>query len=435
MNLLFANDRRGAYPDSWYAATADLPAPKPRLKGQREVEVCVIGAGYTGLSAALHLAEAGHKVLVVEAQRVGFGASGRNGGHVGTGLRLDQITLERMVGHEQAHVLWSLGLDARAIVTDLIDRHGIAADFRPGIIYAENHARDVPDAAAYARHLQVHYDYDQIEPLDRDGVQALVKTPAYHGGVLDRGAGHLHPLKYVLGLARAAEEAGAEIVERTQVLEIRRGGGTYHVQTDLGAIRAPKVILACNGYLGGLNRAVAARVMPINSFIAATEPLGDRAAEFITQDHAVSDSKFVVNYFRLSHDRRLIFGGGESYGYRFPPDIAAVVRKPMVEIFPQARELRIDYAWGGTLAITRSRLPHFAELEPGLWSASGFSGHGVALATLAGKLLAQAAFGPCPGFDALARLKSARFPGGPAMRSPLLALAMHWFALRDKIGR
>ncbi len=244
---------------------------------------------------------------------------------------------------------------------------------------------------------------------------------------------HLHPLRYALGLARAAMAAGVRIHEGTEAHHIE-GGPKPVVQTAQGRITADHAILATNGYMQGLSRPVAARVMPINNFIAATEPLGDRAAEVLTRDVAVSDSRFVVNYFRLSHDKRLLFGGGESYGYRFPADIAAKVRKPMLKVFPHLRDVRIDHAWGGTLAITVKRLPYLARIAPNVLSASGYSGHGVGTATHAGWLMAKAVAGESDGFDAFAALPATPFPGGATLQSPLLALAMSWYALRDRLG-
>ena len=432
MNLLFANDRQGHYPSSWYAATATPLAPVDPLRGQVKADVCIIGAGYTGLSAALHLAEAGLDVVLLEAHRVGFGASGRNGGQLGSGQRMDQTGLERLVGDDDAAKLWDLAEDAKALVKSLIDRHGIDCHLKPGIAHMCFSDRDVTDEHAYADHLAARYGYAALEKLDRDAAQALCPSPRYVGGTLDRDAAHLHPLSYAFGLARAARDAGVRIFENTLVSQINRGTPA-RVQADRGAVTADHVILACNGYLGGLEARVASRVMPINNFIAATEPLGADAARVLTRDIAVADTKFVVNYFRLSHDNRLLFGGGESYGYRFP-DIDATVRKPMAQIFPHLRDIRFDYTWGGTLAITIRRMPYLARLAPNMLSASGYSGHGVGTATHAGKLMADAIAGQSAGFDTLSRVPAPRFPGGSALRAPLLVLAMTWFAMRDRLG-
>ncbi|WOI35225.1 FAD-binding oxidoreductase [Tritonibacter scottomollicae] len=433
LNLLHANDRPGKYPESWYAATATPGVHYPSLSGGVRADVCIVGAGYTGLSAALHLAEAGRKVVLLDAQRVGFGASGRNGGQLGSGQRQDQEVLERMVGREDATKLWTLGEEAKDLVKGLIAKHDIDCHLKPGVAWTADSAREVRHLHDYGRHLQDAYGYDQIEILDQEACQAMCPSPAYVGGVLDHGAGHLHPLNYALGLARAAAAAGVQIYERSEVFAIE-DGPQVEIRTGEGTVRADHLILACNGYLGGLNDQVAARVMPINNFVAATEPLGDDAARVLARDVAVADSKFVVNYFRLSHDKRLLFGGGESYGYRFPSDVAAKVRQPMTEIFPHLRDVKIDYAWGGTLAITMKRLPYLARVSPRILSASGYSGHGVGTATHAGRLMAEAIAGQSDGFNTMARIPTAPFPGGPKMRTPLLALAMTWFSLRDRLG-
>ena len=432
MNLLFANDRQGQYPASWYAATAEPLPPFDPLRGQVKADVCVVGAGYTGLSAALHLAEQGLDVALVEAHRVGFGASGRNGGQLGSGQRMDQTGLEKLLGPDDAGKLWDLAEDAKTLVKSLIDRHKIDCHLKPGIAHMCLSPREVAEEHAYADHLADRYGYTALEKLDRDTAQALCPSPKYVGGTLDMTAAHLHPLAYALGLARAARDAGVKIYENTLVTQIHPGTPA-RVQTGQGAVTADHVILACNGYLGGLDRRVAARVMPINNFIAATEPLGDEAGRVLTRDIAVADTKFVVNYFRLSHDNRLLFGGGESYGYRFP-DIDATVRKPMAQIFPHLRDIRFDYTWGGTLAITIKRMPYLARLAPNMLSASGYSGHGVGTATHAGKLMADAIAGQAEGFDTLSRVPAPRFPGGSALRAPLLALAMTWYATRDRLG-
>ena len=433
LNLLHSNDRPGEYPASWYAATAEKLPPFAPLAGDLVADVCVVGGGYTGLSAALHLAEAGLRVVLLEAHRVGFGASGRNGGQLGSGQRVGQDALEAQLGRAAAAQLWRLGEDAKALVKRLIARHRIACDLRPGVAWTGSSRSDVAHLHDYARFLQDRYDYPHLDILDAEATRALCPSPDYQGGVLDRDAAHLHPLNYALGLARAADAAGARICERSEVLQIEEGRPA-RLRTARGTVRAEHVILACNGYLGGLNRRVAARVMPINNFIVATEPLGARAETVLSRDVAVADSRFVVNYFRLSRDRRLLFGGGESYGYRFPADIPALVRKPMLQVFPHLADVAIDYAWGGTLAITRQRMPYLARVAPNILSASGYSGHGVGTATHAGQLLAEAVRGESAGFDVMSRLPIPPFPGGPRLRSPLLVLAMSWFALRDRLG-
>lgn len=432
MNLLFSNDTRGSYPDSWYAATAPVEPPRTALHGATRADVCIVGGGYTGLSAALHLAEAGLDVVLLEAHRAGFGASGRNGGQLGSGQRRDQMELEKMVGRDTARQLWTLGEDAKALVRSLIARHDIDCALRPGVAWAATTDSSAKDLHAYAAHMQQHYNVP-IEALDRAAFHALCPSPAYRGGLIDPTAAHLHPLRLALGLARATEQAGARVFENSVVQSVAQGRPA-RLQTSSGTVTAEHVIFACNGYLGGLDAQTAARVMPINNFIVATEPLGERTAEVLTQDVAVSDDVFVINYFRLSEDGRLLFGGGESYGYRFPSDIRALVRKPLSTVFPALADVPLDYAWGGTLAITMKRLPHLARLAPNMLTASGYSGHGVGNAIQAGQLLAEAVRGQSAGFDTFAALPCPPFPGGRALRSPLLTLGMTWYALRDRLG-
>ena len=432
MNLLHANDKTGQYPASYYAATATPLAEFPALKGEVRADVCVVGGGYTGLSAALHLAQKGRSVVLLEAHRVGFGASGRNGGQVGSGQRQDQDWLERTVGRDAARRLWDLAEEAKGMVRSLIADHAMPVTFHPGVAHACATDAELRHAQTYAERLQRDYGYVHNQVLDRAEMRAVVGSDLYAGGVIDRDAGHIHPLNYAIGLAKAASDAGAQIFERSEVHHIDRGAKPV-VQTATGRVICDQVILAGNGYLGNLDRKVAAQVMPINNFIIATEPLGDRAAGVLAQNIAVADSKFVVNYWRLSEDNRLLFGGGESYGYRFP-DIIKTVLKPMLEVYPQLRGTRIDYAWGGTLAITTNRMPYFARPSPNVLAASSCSGHGVALSTLAGKILAEATAAQSDRFDLMASIPQMRFPGGMAGRWPLLVLAMTWYSMRDRLG-
>ncbi len=433
MNLLFANDRLGEYPASLYVDTSDPAPDRPALRGADQADVCIIGAGYTGLSAALHLAQAGRRVIVLEAHRAGFGASGRNGGQIGSGQRLEVTDLEQMAGKPAARRLWDMAEEAKALTYDLAAQAGVPT-FR-GIAHAARKPAEVAHAHQMAAHLAQHYGYDQIEPLDAAGLRALIPSDAYVGGDIDHGAGHVHPLNLALGIARLAETAGAVIFERSPVTRIVHGttGTKSRIETAEGHVMADHVILAANGYLDRLEPKIAARVMPINNYIVATEPLGARAPEVLTRNIAAHDTKFVVNYWRL-HEDRLVFGGGETVTYRFPRDIAAKVRKPMLAVYPALKDVKITHAWGGTLAITLNRMPCFARPAPNCLSASGFSGHGVALACLAGKLMAQAVTATGDGFDAMAALPMPAFPGGGLLRWPMLVAGMSWFSLRDRIG-
>ncbi len=430
LNLLHANDRPGQYPASWYAATAQIAPPRPSLAGATTADVCIVGAGYTGLSAALHLAKAGLKVIVLEAHRAGWGASGRNGGQVGTGQRREQGELQQMLGGDHARQLWDIAEESKALVRELA---GNECELQNGVIYADHKARLVSHSEAYARLLQRDYGYNAIRFVDREEIRSLVGSDGYFGGTMDDGAFHLHPLKYVLKLASKAEKAGAIIHELSEVTALSMGNPNS-VRTSRGEVKAAHVLLACNGYLGNLDLSVAARVMPINNFIVATEPLGEeRARSIISNGAAVADSRFVVNYFHLTRDHRLLFGGGETYGYRFPSDIKAFVRKPMLEVFPQLSGVKIEYGWGGTLAITAKRIPMLRRLSNTVLSASGYSGQGVSIATVCGKIAAEAISGQAGRFDIFASIPTPSFPGGVLLRSPLLALAMIWYSMRDRL--
>ncbi len=432
MNLLHANDTAGEYPASYYAATRSDLAPFAQLRGETRADVCVVGGGYTGLSAALHLAERGYDVVLLEAHRVGFGASGRNGGQVGSGQRQDQTWIEAAVGTDKAHALWDLAEEAKRLVKSLIHDHAMPVTFHPGVAHACWTASEVSASHRYAEKLARDYGYTHLEALDQAGMERIVGSRVYKGGEVDRDAGHVHPLNYAIGLAKAAAAAGVRIFETSEVHRVEPGANPI-VRTGQGRVLCKQVVLAGNGYLGPLDRKVSAKVMPINNFIIATEPLGARASEILAEPIAVADSKFVVNYWRLSEDNRLLFGGGESYGYRFP-DIIKTVSKPMLEVYPQLKGTRIDYAWGGTLAITMNRMPCFTRPAQNLFSASGYSGHGVAMATLAGKLMAEACATQSERFDLMASLPQHRFPGGPTLRWPLLVLAMTWYSMRDRLG-
>lgn len=434
LDLLTANDTKGEHAPSWYAATANRRTQHESLQGDIACDVCVIGGGYTGLSSALHLAERGYDVVLLEAHRIGWGASGRNGGQVGSGQRVEQTVLEQRHGLSHAKMLWGLAEDSKRTVADLIARHQIDCDYRRGILHADHRKSFVPESIEYVEHLRLTYGYDKIRFVNGDEISDMVGSPSYHGGSLDTGAGHLHPLNFALGIGAAAEAKKVRIFEETEVLSYA-GGNTVTVTTDSGTVRSKFLVLGCNGYLGRLDRQTAAHVMPINNFIIATEPFSESEAKALIRDNvAVADSKFVINYFRLSADRRLLFGGGENYGYRFPEDIKTFVQRPMLEIFPQLKDARIDYGWGGTLAITPKRMPYFAHIAPNILTASGYSGHGVAMATLAGKVIAEAIDGTATRFDIFEKIDVPAFPGGDRLRFPLLVLAMTWFSLRDRLG-
>jgi gamma-glutamylputrescine oxidase len=423
-----------SYPSTYYLATAKGLEPAPPLEGDRRCDVCVVGGGYTGVATALHLAERGYKVILVEAKRIGWGASGRNGGQLCSGQRLDPEALTRLVGAERARRLWDLGEEAKNLVKQRIAAHAIDCDLKAGIVHAGFKPAHGKEMQEHARFLREDYGYPHIRPLSREELRELVASDLYHGGSLDSDAGHLHPLNYLLGLAKAARAAGATLHETTPALEILRRNGRPAVRTPKGSVSADYLVLACNGHLGGLEPRIASAIMPINNFMIATEPLGaDRARGLIANDAAVADSKYVIDYYRLSADGRLLFGGGESYRMSYPRDIEGIVRRCMLKVFPQLADVAVDYAWGGTLAITLKRLPAFGRLDGDIFYAMGFSGQGVALTTLAGKVIAEAVAGQAERFDVLAQVPTPRFPGGTLLRWPSLVVGMLYHAMLDRL--
>lgn len=432
--FLYSNDKAGQYPDSYYFASANQIPQFAKQQGTETTDVCVIGAGFTGLSAALHLAKSGYDVILLDAHRVGWGASGRNGGQLGSDQRQGQDELESQYGKDAAKALWNIAQDANVLCRSLIQEHDIQCDLTDGIIHADHRQRYLQETREHVEKLQKEYGYEKICYLDTDEIREQVGSESYFGGSLDMGAAHIHPLNFALGLATAAANAGATIYQESPVLSYDDAGGQVAIKTASGEISAKYVMLACNGYLDKLNSKVASRVMPINNYIIATEPLSDDlTSNLIRDNHAVADSRFVVNYFRLSADKRMLFGGGENYSFQFPSDIKQFVRKHMLAIYPQLENVPIDYGWGGTLAITASRMPYFTKVSHNALSASGYSGHGVAMATMAGKIMADMIDGKLARFDTMAKLKTYPFPGGTSLRWPLLVLAMTYYSLRDKL--
>jgi gamma-glutamylputrescine oxidase len=421
------------YPDSFYAATAVGVRDYPELDGERQADVCVIGGGFTGLSAALNLAERGLDVVLLEAERIGFGASGRCGGLVGSGQRKEVFETEEMFGLERSKELWDFAELAKKEIRDRVDKHDIACDLQRGQLVGIHKKRYLGSAKETVEALAERYSYPFCAALSAEETYARVATRTFLEGLYDTEALTLHPLNYSLGLARAAAEAGVRIYERSRVLNYSRTDPAV-VKTSKGAVTAPFVVLACNGYLEDLEPRVAGNIMPINNFMIATEPLGEaRANELINGRFGVHDTRFVVNYFRMSDDRRLIFGGGENYRSGFPSDIKKFVRPHMLKLFPQLRDVAIDYGWGGTLSVTVNRLPHVGKLQPNVFFAQGYSGHGISTANFAGKVIAEAVTGTADRFDVFANLPNHTFPGGTLLRYPGMVLAMLYYTIKDRI--
>lgn len=418
---------------SYYIATANAAPVRPPLLGEVTADVCVIGAGYTGCHAALNLAERGYRVVVLEAETVGWGASGRNGGQICTGFAKGQEPLEEKLGRDLARQLFDLAQEAKAILKERIERHAIACDLTWGYLYAALKPRHMAACQAELESLQRDYGYDEARLVTEEELDHYVASDRYIGGLYDAGAGHLHPLNYCLGLAAAAEEAGALLHENSRVTRVVPGG-KVRVETAGGSVTADFVVLACNAYLEGLVPFVGDTIMPVATYMTATEVLGEnRAKTLLPSNAAVGDCNFVLNYFRRSADHRLLFGGGVSYTARMPASLPAQMRQIMLKVFPQLTDVRQDFTWGGNVAITRDRYPHLGRHSPNIYFAQGYSGQGVAITAIAGKVIAEAIAGQAERFDLFTRIPHQRFPGGPHLRAPTLALAMTWFRLRDLV--
>ena len=420
-------------PQGWYAESAGTAPQRLLLAGNRTADICIIGAGYTGLTAALHAAETGARVIVLEAEQVGFGASGRNGGQIHTGLRKDQRELEQWLGGTHARDLWTLSEEAKALVRSLIARYGIACDLKSGLIIAAHDRRAAEALALDAEHLAKAYGYRDAHIISAEETAKVIGSNIYCGGKLDVGGGHLHPLLYARGLAAAAESAGAEIFEQSRVVAIEQTGLGLEVRSTNGSVFAAKTILATDAFSGMLLPQLARYIGHIESFVTATALLPESLCEQILPgDEAVADTRHVLDYYRKSADGRMLFAGREAY-FGMPKDVARLVRGRMLRVFPQLRDVPTEFAWSGTVGITVTRMPHFGNIGGRLLFAHGWSGQGVALATLGGRLLAEAAQGHEERFDVFARVPARAFPGGQMLRKPLLAAGLLAFKFLDAL--
>lgn len=417
---------------SYYRATANPFSAGPPLEDTVEADVAVIGAGFTGLSAALELRRLGFSVVLLDRGPVGWGATGRNGGQICTGYSPGMAKFEKALGPGIARDCFAMAEEAKLLLKDRIAEHRIACDLKWGYLICAPKAGHMADLAEHQEELR-RYGYGETELLDKAALEERVATRVYHGALLDIGAGHFHPLNYALGLASAVKEAGGRICERSVVIRIEEGARPV-VRTEHGEVRARFVILGCNAYLDGLMPRIQHRVMPVASYVIATEPLGEaRAKALIARDEAVTDANFVVDYYRLTGDRRLLFGGRCSYSGFHPKDLAASMRPRMLKIFPQLGDVRIDFAWGGMIGITHNRLPDCGRVGQNIYYTQGYSGQGVVLSGLFGKLMAEAVAGDASRFDVFTRIKHAPFPGGP-LRRPALAAGMLYYRLRDLLA-
>ena len=414
-------------PQGYYATSADALAGLPRLDREASCDVCVIGGGFTGLSAALHLAKAGASVVLLEADGLGYAASGRNGGQIHPGHRKSQAELESWLGDSHARDLWRLSEEAVDLVFALAAE---GCDIKRGLVIAAHNARAVRDLTDETSDLRDRYGVSGIRMMDQAETASQLGTSIYPAARLDMTGGHLHPLKFVRRLATLALQAGAKLYEQSRAIGIERTTPAA-VLTASGRVTAKQVILATDAFSGDIAPELAPYIAHVESFLVATEPL-DPKLNVLPNDAAVADTRHVLDYYRKSADNRLLFAGRESY-WNVPKNIAAIVRPRLLRVFPQLAAARIDHAWSGTVGITRTRMPHFGRLAPNLLFGHGYSGHGVALATLGGKALAEAALGQPARFDILATVPAAKFPGGPLLRKPMVTAALTMLKWRDMV--
>ena len=417
---------------SYYQATATPSPSHPPLAGDISTDVCVIGAGYTGLSAALELAQAGYRVVVLEAQEVGYGASGRNGGQICTGFSSGQGKIEAQIGKDDARKCFALAEDSKQLLKDRIARHSIDCDLKWGYLHAIPKPGQFSELTSWKAELD-ELGYTDTQIYTKTELEERLGTRIYHGALREGGAGHFHPLNYCLGLARAAVESGVVIHERSPVFEVDTGASPW-AKTARGTVRARFMVIAGNAYLGRTVPKLYGKVMPVSSYIIATEPLGENRAKALIRDgEAVANTNFIVDYYRITGDTRMLFGGRASYSTLEPPNLGSYMRPRMTSVFPQLRDVKIDYAWGGYIAITNNRIPDCGRLSPTVYYAHGYSGQGVALAGIYGKLMAEAIRGQAERFDLLARFRHLPFPGGP-IRTPMLVAAMLYYRIRDALS-
>ena len=419
--------------DSYYAASRNPRVDYPALTEVVETDVCIIGAGYTGLSTALFLLENGFRVTVLEAAKVGFGASGRNGGQIVNSYSRDIDVIEKQVGARQAQLLGEMAFEGGRIIRERVAKYGIQCDLKDGGVFAAITGKQLGHLEAQKK-LWERYGHTQLELMDERRIREVVGTDRYVGGMLDMSGGHIHPLNLALGEATAVASLGGAIYEQSPATRIDRGPQPV-VHTPNGQVKAKFVVVAGNAYLGGLVPELASKSMPCGTQVIATEPLSDELAHsLLPQDYCVEDCNYLLDYYRLTADKRLIYGGGVVYGARDPADIEAIIRPKLLKTFPQLKDVKIDYTWTGNFLLTLSRLPQVGRIGENIYYSQGCSGHGVTYTHLAGKVLAEALRGQAERFDAFAGLPHYPFPGGQLLRVPFTALGAAYYQLRDRLG-
>lgn len=420
------------YPDSYYAATRNPDPGYPALAEQVEADVCICGGGFTGVATALSLAERGYSVVVLEQHRIGWGASGRNGGQVIGGFSGEEL-MKRRLGPEVRDLIWDIGWLGNSIIAERVEKYAIDCDFKYGYM----------DVALKPRHMRAFEDYhaelsrrgfaDAIRMVAAHEMRSVIGSDAYIGGLINQRSGHLHPLNLCLGEARAAAGLGVRLFEGSEVLSIEHGAQPV-VTTAGGRVKASTVVLAGNAYQRIETRQLSGQVFPAGSFIIATEPLSEAlAGEINPLDMAFCDPNYVLDYFRLSADRRMLFGGRCNYSGRVPASIRRSIEPRMHKIFPQLRNTRIDYEWGGNIGIVLNRVPVIGRLRDNVYYSLGYSGHGVNMTHAAGEIVAEAVGGTMEKLDLFERVGHWRIPLGQALSGQMVALGMLYYRLRDRL--
>ncbi|OJF95236.1 NAD(P)/FAD-dependent oxidoreductase [Pararhizobium antarcticum] len=416
---------------SWYEANTVERPDYPALSGSVQTDVAIVGGGFTGLQAAFNLARNGVRVTLIDACRFGDGASGRNGGQLGSGQRWWPEEFEGTLGYERSKALFDMAENAKRHLLDFAQAHAIDIEYVQGHLSVSHKTGMEKDYQANAEIAATRYDYPHLHFMDGTETAERLGSRFYKYGVRDNGTGHIQPMKLLVGLAKQAALAGAALHEQTKALKIETASGKVVIKTDKGTITADRALIACNGHIGNLEPVTAGHVMPIRSFIGATKVLVDHPG-VLPGGESVADSRFVVRYFRKSQDGRLLFGGREAYTADNPADISNHIRRQITEIYPELANIEMTHSWGGSVGITMPRQPFVRQVMPGVTSIGGYSGHGVMLSNYCGKLYADMVLGKPTELELFRDLNINGFPGGARFRPVLLFLALSWYALRDK---
>ena len=431
-NYSYAGD--GSHTSSYYAASANVAPERPELTGDHQIDVCIVGAGYTGLSTGLYLAEKGYKVAIIEGARVGWGASGRNGGQIVNGLNASLQTIKKRYGQDTATFVAGLVQEGGEIIRERISTYDIKCDLKEKNIFTGLTSAHMGELEERMK-LWASYGLKNQEMLDKNQLREHVNSDLYAGGLIDHSGGHMHPLNLALGEAAAFEQNGGIIYEMSPVIDVDHAAAQPVVKTAKGTMTCKTLVLCGNAYLGHVVPTLTSRVMPVSTQVMATEPLGEaRARELIPTDACVEDIRYILDYYRLSGDNRMLFGGGTVYGGADPSDIKAKLQRNMDKVFPQLKGVKIDYAWSGNFALSFSRVPQMGRIGGNTYFAHGYSGHGVTGSHTFGRILAEAIHGDLTRFDVFAKVPWYPFPGGRMLRVPYSVIGSWWYGVRDKIG-